>query len=876
MAAKRHTKSEGGGGSKGAYRRARAEGTEMNGEVNCSSSLHSEEADAGARGGIALTETGGTGRIEGCMAALEKTPSTLPRWRGERWWLLAVGVMVGWFYVWTARNEAVDWKFGQRQTDYYNLLVDGWLDGHLYMKVEVPEVLLKLADPYNPAMRPPGVALHDASMYRGHYYIYFGAAPVVTLMLPFRVLSGGVALPLPVAVMVFTFAGFVVSAGIFLGIRRRYFPEAGTGIVLVSVLALGTASMGPLLVLRGSIWELPLSSGYFFVMMALACVWRSVHAERRAAWWLAGAGLSLGLAVASRPTYLFTSGLLAVPVLWRWWQARAEGRSGLAKAGRLALAGAVPLGAVGLAMAAYNYARFGSPTEFGVAYQFSGIFEAETQHFRWSYLPLNLWMYWMEAAEWTRYFPFLHRGPTPPIPAGHLGFDDVYGVLVNVPLVWLALGLAWAGWRRGAGERGPLLAVLGAAGMIAAGTAVPLALFYAAMARYGADFMPALVLLATTGALALQRKVSVRGVDGSRTRWRMRVVNAGCGVLAVWSIFFAVVLSFDAYGNLRRLSPRTYGRIAMWCNFPSWWIEKLSGTEHGPLELDWAFATKTAGTRESLVRTGTVGARDELFLVHEGNGRGRIGYAHEGGAGRMSESVALEGATGRTLRVEMGSLYPPEEHPFFRGMSAAERIRLARRLVVKLGDKTLVEEYQRFHASSPRDVVARGARRVGGSDEIRAAVRAEAKGDEAVEFGVVTMKVIFPEGRKRGREPLVVTGETGRADFLFVEYLDGGRVQFGLDHWGKATVMSAPWAVERGKACAVTIAMGSFPGALRPEALEVTLDERVVWAREAKFFGVGAEDVFVGKNPIGGTGCAEMFTGTILDVVRGEKPDSVR
>lgn len=54
-----------------------------------------------------------------------------------------------------------------------------------------------------------------------------------------------------------------MSAGILLGMRRRYFPEAGSGMVMMWVVALGTASMGPLLVLRGSIWELPLSSGYF-------------------------------------------------------------------------------------------------------------------------------------------------------------------------------------------------------------------------------------------------------------------------------------------------------------------------------------------------------------------------------------------------------------------------------------------------------------------------------------------------------------------------------------------------------------------------------------------------------------------------------------
>jgi len=174
-----------------------------------------------------------------------------------------------------------------------------------------------------------------------------------------------------------------------------------------------------------------------------------------------------------------------------------------------------------------------------------------------------------------------------------------------------------------------------------------------------------------------------------------------------------------------------------------------------------------------------------------------------------------------------------------------------------------------------------GGRRVGGIAEIRAAAvrAAEAAGTVGVanvEFEAIRMKVIFPEGRRDGREPLVVTGEAGRGDFLFVEYLDGGLVRFGLDHWGKASVTSAAVAVERGKACSMEVVMGAFPGARRPDELEVKVDGRTVWAREAKLFAVGAEDVFVGKNPIGGTGCAENFSGTILDVVRGTKPDSVR
>src|SRR5436305_2797670 len=94
--------------------------------------------------------------------------------------LVATFGLVGVFYVWTVRSNGEPWKFGRPQKDYYNLLIDGFLSGQLALKVEVPPALLQLADPYDPRTRPPGLALHDASLYRGRYYLYFGAAPVVT------------------------------------------------------------------------------------------------------------------------------------------------------------------------------------------------------------------------------------------------------------------------------------------------------------------------------------------------------------------------------------------------------------------------------------------------------------------------------------------------------------------------------------------------------------------------------------------------------------------------------------------------------------------------------------------------------------------------
>lgn len=200
------------------------------------------------------------------------------RRRIHTWAVALLGLVVLGFHYWTVRSTAMPWRFGQEQRDYYNLLIDGWLAGQLHLKVEVPDALLQLADPYDPKARPPGLALHDASFHRGKYYLYFGAGPVVTLMLPFRVLTG-TDLPLPLAVLIFTAAGFLLSVAVFLAIRRRYFSGTSWFVSAAAVLGLGVAALLPVLLRRPQIWELPIAAGYCFAMATLLALWRSLHAR---------------------------------------------------------------------------------------------------------------------------------------------------------------------------------------------------------------------------------------------------------------------------------------------------------------------------------------------------------------------------------------------------------------------------------------------------------------------------------------------------------------------------------------------------------------------------------------------------------------------
>ena len=75
----------------------------------------------------------------------------------------------------------------------------------------------------------PGVPrAHDASYYDGHYYLYFGIAPVILLYAPWRLLTGTY-LAEGVGTGVFCGVGFVLAALFYLRCKRRFFPGLSAG-----------------------------------------------------------------------------------------------------------------------------------------------------------------------------------------------------------------------------------------------------------------------------------------------------------------------------------------------------------------------------------------------------------------------------------------------------------------------------------------------------------------------------------------------------------------------------------------------------------------------------------------------------------------------
>jgi Flp pilus assembly protein TadD len=460
---------------------------------------------------------------------------------GKLWWVLgAVCAVVIGLFAWSARSGLLEARASRAGDTYYNLLVQALRSGQLNLKTEVPPGLAQLADPYDPiansdfrlADRYP---LHDLSYYRGKLYLYFGITPALLLFWPYAALTGQYLLHKD-AVVIFCAVGFLASAGLLWAVWRRYFAEIGIGVVAAGTLGLGLASFMPLILPRCDVYEVSISCGYALTMLALGGIWRAVHDPGRRGRWLVVASLAYGLAIGARPSLLLGGVILLVPVIQAWRETAEPGSQRPLWALLLAATGPLLLVVFGLLL--YNAARFGNPLEFGQRYLLAAYREDKVKHFSLSYLWYNLRLYFLEPARWSGGFPFAHDAAVPPVPAGHGGVDHPFGLLTNIPVVWLALAVPLA-WRRQSEEaRSTLRWFLAALALLVGASTLTIGLYYAVCLRYQGDFAPELVLLAAIGILAADASLT------GRLAWR-RATRCCWGLLLTFSVLFNLLASFD-------------------------------------------------------------------------------------------------------------------------------------------------------------------------------------------------------------------------------------------------------------------------------------------------------------------------------------------
>jgi hypothetical protein len=514
--------------------------------------------------------------------------------------LIAAVLLVGSFYVWTASGG---WPFETKEPHdgHYDLLARALVRGQLHLTVEPPRELLEMSEPYEPGRNAP-YRLHDASLYHGHYYLYFGVVPAVVLFVPWRLLGLG-DLPQNLAALAFAMAGFVFSALLLRRLLRTHLGFGAAWMEATAFVTLGLASVVPFILRSPFVYEVAIAAGYCFLSGA-AWLFASAGVRGKASLTrLFLGGLFLGLAVGCRPNLL-----VAV----------------------------APLGFVLVLLGAYNALRFGSPLEFGTRYQLAGI-----RPIAWGdprAVPPTLFFDFLAWPAARLEFPFLFPSRDYPwtTPAGYFKDTSTTGALAHSPFLLVLLAAPYLLRRAAVAEHGRLM--LAVAALVGTGLALPLATSYAfssAAMRFQVDFVsflavPALLLWFLGAALADRR---VR-----------RCFRYGGLALIAWSVVTNLCLSVTgASDGLRRDNPALFATLA--ASFEPVRIalgRALDPDGRKAIRLRMALPEGLSAEAEPLVSSGTVDAHDMVWVLERAPGRFAFAVETADGATAVGAPQALE------------------------------------------------------------------------------------------------------------------------------------------------------------------------------------------------------------------------------------------
>jgi hypothetical protein len=513
----------------------------------------------------------------------------------RRWILLAPVLLVGLYYFWGARaaTEYQHYDFGHDLDGFYDFLGRAFAGGHLYLPIEPSPQLLALADPYDPKV-DNSIRRQDFVLYRGRYYLYFGAAPAVLLFTPWR-LATGHDLPEPFAGFLLCFGGFLFAVGALVRILDLADARPPSWLLVLLVFGLGLCQSIPFLLNRVFVYEIAIASGYFCLSAAVYCLARAFSDESGPSQrWLAASGLAFGMAVASRP-HLVLAGAVAATALLIYFGRRHRIRAAAAFLAAWML--------VGAAIAVYNFERFGNPLEFGFRYQLAGPGQNRVDLSPRNWLPGTYYML-LSRPEFGRVFPWMRmvfRFPFDSAERHPLPAD--YFVEPSVGALWLAPFLLAAFFvpRPMTKRAGEARAVLWISAAAAAAVLLFLVSTHLQTQRYEVDFLPLGVLAAITNLV-------IRGV-------RRPAVQAALAILVIYSATANLALGIAGpYDDFLHYRPASYVRLARWFSPVAEFRPLLNPAIS--VELAARFVPEPAGFRDPLITIGHSHHNYFLYAEH--------------------------------------------------------------------------------------------------------------------------------------------------------------------------------------------------------------------------------------------------------------------
>lgn len=327
-------------------------------------------------------------------------------------------------------------------------IVDAFENHQVNLLAEPQQELLDLENPYDWSQRTASSVyyLWDHVLYDGKYYSYYGIAPVITLFLPYHKLTGHY-FATDMAIWIFSCIGLVFLGLTYMAIVKRWFRKVPSGCILSGAVIIFAACGIWYNVGRTIFYEISISSGFMFLLIAAYCLISSnilsdgkISLPR-----VAISSLCAGLAVLSRPTlavYAICAFLFYILNIKRSAQT-VNPKTGKIKVNNIRriiyiICAVVPIGALAILQMWYNYARFDSVFDFGIKYSLT-INDFTVSQFHLIFVLIGFFNYLFAAPQFITDYPFI-KTPFSKLGANGYYFSDVGNTSGIIFLAFPVLG----------------------------------------------------------------------------------------------------------------------------------------------------------------------------------------------------------------------------------------------------------------------------------------------------------------------------------------------------------------------------------------------------------------------------------------------------
>ncbi len=243
---------------------------------------------------------------------------------------------------------------------------EAMVNGQLELLEEPSDALKKMENPYDNTKRQNDNVeyLYDVAFYNNNYYNYFGITPIITSILPFRIITGGYT-HCYIFNILYIFVAIISLYFLYKKIVEKYIKKISLFNFYLGFYGILFAS-NIFTLLRGLKYDIVMSSGIAFLLISLNLALSIYNNKKYRYIKLIFLGITTALIVLSKPTlivyYLIILFLLILTM-------KEKSLKEKIKDGIFVV---IPLGLFAILQMILNYLRFDNIFEFGAKYQLTG------------------------------------------------------------------------------------------------------------------------------------------------------------------------------------------------------------------------------------------------------------------------------------------------------------------------------------------------------------------------------------------------------------------------------------------------------------------------------------------------------------------------